>query len=369
MPEKYWFNERDRALQTAAALLLKKVANAEILRPAELASVAKLQHVLPLLPRVTQDLEVTVSVVGPRRKFGEIETWHYWDIGIEEEQITISSGRHFDQPSTGGDSFTTMNWSAVPEESAELEDYRATLWIVPDVQSFPEAVTRVEFASGAYGIEIIDPENALLQQDEDTDEDAIQQTSIAAELNSGLCVTTIPIPPETTYDPTPSADDEPARLLLVEDEKPMRDIIVPMLLSAGFDCREAETGLSAIDLLESGVRIDLVLSNLCLPEVDGLTLLLYVKQDHPGIRFAFVTAIDDAEIRKEAMRIGADGFLQKPFKSDQLLAIVWGCTRKSFGIARRFLPGTPYDLEPEYLSEAPQKAASYSSTSLRPAQG
>jgi two-component system response regulator FlrC len=75
------------------------------------------------------------------------------------------------------------------------------------------------------------------------------------------------------------------RVLLVEDEKSIRDIIVPLLFSGGFDCREAETGQSAIDLLGSGVRINLVLSNLLLPEVDGFTLLLHVKQNYPKIPF------------------------------------------------------------------------------------
>jgi hypothetical protein len=174
MPEHYSFNERDCALLTAAAALLKKVANAETLRPAELVSVAKLQHVLSILPRATHELEVTVSVVGPRRKFGEIETWHYWEIAIEQEQLSISSGGHLDQRSTGGDSFTTMSWTAVPEEPAAFADYRGTLWMVPDVQSFSEAVAAIEFASGAYRIEITDSDNSLLDEDEDADENAYE---------------------------------------------------------------------------------------------------------------------------------------------------------------------------------------------------
>ena len=77
VPERYDLNAQDRDLLQAATILLKKAAGAESLRPAELVSVAKLQHVLSVLPRVTPDLEVTVQVTGPRRKFGEIETWHY----------------------------------------------------------------------------------------------------------------------------------------------------------------------------------------------------------------------------------------------------------------------------------------------------
>ncbi len=127
---------------------------------------------------------------------------------------------------------------------------------------------------------------------------------------------------EVGFDAAVKKSEQRQRILLVEDEKPIRDFIVPILLSAGFDCREAATGQSAIDLLKSGVRINLVLSNFLLPEVDGIRLLLYTKQNHPQIPFVFVTAIDDVAVRKEAVRGGADGFVQKPFEGKQLLAIV-----------------------------------------------
>lgn len=214
MPERYCFDEYDHALLGAAAVLLKKVATAETLRPAQLVSVAKLQHVLSRLPRVTPDLEVTVSVIGPRRKFGEVETWHYWDIVIEGEQLSISSGGHFYQPNTGGDSFTTMNWSAVPEEPAVFEDYRSTLGIVPDVQSFPEAVAGIDFPSGAYRIEITDPGNELLVEDEDTDEDAQIDNALMEGVAEGNEEHTAsqPISAAPTGHGREKANDQPAQL-------------------------------------------------------------------------------------------------------------------------------------------------------------
>jgi len=112
------------------------------------------------------------------------------------------------------------------------------------------------------------------------------------------------------------------RILLVEDEKPIRDIVVLMLLCAGFDCREAASGQAAIDLLASGVRINLVLSNLLLPEVDGFTLLLHVKKHYPCIPFVFVTAVNDGSVKEAAMRNGAEDFLLKPFQREELLAVV-----------------------------------------------
>ena len=85
--------------------------------------------------------------------------------------------------------------------------------------------------------------------------------------------------------------NQPPRILLVEDEQIIRDALVPILFRAGFDCRECADGRSAIDLLADGMRIDLVLSNLLLPEVDGWTLFLHVRQRYPRIPFVFMTAV------------------------------------------------------------------------------
>ena len=114
------------------------------------------------------------------------------------------------------------------------------------------------------------------------------------------------------------------RVLLVEDEQPIRDIIVPRLFRDGFDCREAADGRAAMEFLATRTRIDLVLSNLLLPLVDGFTLLLHVKQRYPRIPFAFITAVHDAQVREEAMRNGADGYLLKPFTKEEFLALVRG---------------------------------------------
>ena len=77
-----------------------------------------------------------------------------------------------------------------------------------------------------------------------------------------------------------------------------------------------------MDLLAAGTRINLVLSNLLLPVVDGFTLLLHVKQHYPRIPFAYVTAIHDVQVREEVMRHGADGFLLKPFLKSEFLTFV-----------------------------------------------
>jgi DNA-binding response OmpR family regulator len=111
-------------------------------------------------------------------------------------------------------------------------------------------------------------------------------------------------------------------ILLVEDEKPVRDVVASILRSAGFACCKAEDGEAAMSLLASGARISLVLSNLLLPEVDGFTLLVHVKKHYPGVPFAFVTAVNDDSVRQAAVREGAADYLLKPFTCEELLATV-----------------------------------------------
>jgi hypothetical protein len=142
---------------------------------------------------VASDIEVTVSVSSPRRKFDEIETWHWWEVATEGERLSISSGGHFYRPSTGGDSFTTMTWTAIPEEASDLEDYRESLWMVPDVRSFHDGVASIDFAVGGYTVEVTDEDNALLGDDEsDAEEELEAETEPSIEL-SGTGATDEPV--------------------------------------------------------------------------------------------------------------------------------------------------------------------------------
>ena len=68
-------------------------------------------------------------------------------------------------------------------------------------------------------------------------------------------------------------------------------------------------------------RVNLILSNMLLPKVDGWTLFL-VRKHYATIPFAFVTAIDDSGVREAAMREGAVDYLLKPFTCEEFLATV-----------------------------------------------
>lgn len=172
-PEQYLLGAHDRSLLAAASAMLAKLAASGVLRPAEVASLAKLQHVLSRLPRVTSGLEVRVDVKGPWRRSGDIKAWHWWAVSVDGGELAIEGGGWLQRPSTGGESFTTMTWEALPGETAELDDYRDHLAIVPGVQSFPIAVDTIDFTTGDYIASVDDPDNPLLQESDDVEEGTV----------------------------------------------------------------------------------------------------------------------------------------------------------------------------------------------------
>ncbi len=112
------------------------------------------------------------------------------------------------------------------------------------------------------------------------------------------------------------------RILVVDDEQTVREIILSMLASANFDCRGAGNGLEALALLESGEEFDLVLSALMMADMDGIALLERTKDKYPDMPVVIVTAVHDIEVALQALRNGAYDYLLKPFEREQLLATV-----------------------------------------------
>lgn len=109
------------------------------------------------------------------------------------------------------------------------------------------------------------------------------------------------------------------RILVVEDEGPIRTIIVSLLKTAGYECQEAGNGLGAIAVLESGKEFDLVLSSLMMPSLDGMGLLEHITDKYPDTQFVMMSAAHDARVVLRAIRNGAYDYLLKPFERQQLL--------------------------------------------------
>jgi putative nucleotidyltransferase with HDIG domain len=112
------------------------------------------------------------------------------------------------------------------------------------------------------------------------------------------------------------------RILVVDDEETIREIVSSMLTGAQFRTRQAASGVEALALLDSGEEFDLVLSDLLMPEMHGLDLLERAKERYPNVPVVMVTAVNDIQAALQALRNGAYDYLLKPFEREQLLATV-----------------------------------------------
>ncbi|MBV9340675.1 MAG: response regulator [Acidobacteria bacterium] len=112
------------------------------------------------------------------------------------------------------------------------------------------------------------------------------------------------------------------RVLVVDDEDPIREVVCSMLLTANFHCSQAGSGKEALALLQSGEEYELMLSDLMMPGMDGEALLAATKERFPDMPVVMVTAVHDVSVALSAIRNGAYDYLLKPFDREQLLATV-----------------------------------------------
>jgi DNA-binding NtrC family response regulator len=112
------------------------------------------------------------------------------------------------------------------------------------------------------------------------------------------------------------------RILVVNDEEPIREIVSSMLTSAGYNCRAAADGLEALAVLNSGAEFDLLLTNLMKPNLDGIGLLERTKEEFPDVPVVVETAVHDISVALAAIRSGAYDYVLAPFEREQLLVVV-----------------------------------------------
>jgi len=114
----------------------------------------------------------------------------------------------------------------------------------------------------------------------------------------------------------------PDRILVVDDEEPIREIVASMLGTAGYACKQAASGMEALAVLSSGEEFELLLSDLMMADLDGIGLLERTKERYPDMPVVMVTAVHDISVALRAIRDGAYDYLLKPFEREQLLNTV-----------------------------------------------
>jgi putative nucleotidyltransferase with HDIG domain len=112
------------------------------------------------------------------------------------------------------------------------------------------------------------------------------------------------------------------RILVVDDEPYVRTVIAAMLEKAHYRPVLASNGLEAMERLQSDMPYDLVLSDIMMEGMDGMSLLERLREVQPETPMVMVTAIHDVGVAISAIRKGAYDYLLKPFEKEQLLATV-----------------------------------------------
>ena len=126
------------------------------------------------------------------------------------------------------------------------------------------------------------------------------------------------------------------RILIVDDEKPILNLIRISLTNAGYYCETAEDGDEALEKIDQG-KYDLILLDIMLPEIDGFELMEYIRP--LGIPVIFLTAKNAVADRVRGLRMGAEDYIIKPFEIAELIARVEVVLRRYYKTEEIFYIG------------------------------
>jgi two-component system, NtrC family, response regulator AtoC len=131
---------------------------------------------------------------------------------------------------------------------------------------------------------------------------------------------------------------ERARILVADDEPNLRRVLTAMLRRDGHDILQATDGAEAIERLGGGTEIDVVITDLRMPAVDGMDVLRHATRTAPHVPVIMITAYGSVGQAVEAIKAGAFDYIEKPFEQEQIRAIVDKAVKQA--LANRTAPRT-----------------------------
>ena len=141
------------------------------------------------------------------------------------------------------------------------------------------------------------------------------------------------------------------RVLLVEDEASIREMVALNLKMAGWEVVEAPSAERALELMHGGERCDAALLDIMLPGMDGLSLCETIRRDDSNIGIIIVSAKGQESDKIRGLSIGADDYITKPFSVSELIARLEALTRRIYRGSSGSVP-KPAE-EPEQLVSGP----------------
>jgi len=117
----------------------------------------------------------------------------------------------------------------------------------------------------------------------------------------------------------------PLKVLVVDDEPPIRKLLRLGLSTQGYDILDAPSGKVALELMAE--KPDLVILDLGLPDIEGLVLLQKIRQANEGVPIVVLSSRGEEAAKVQALDLGADDYVTKPFGMDELLARIRAALR------------------------------------------
>jgi two-component system response regulator PilR (NtrC family) len=111
------------------------------------------------------------------------------------------------------------------------------------------------------------------------------------------------------------------QILIVDDEQSMLDFLTLMLQKEGYDIITANDGAKAKEFIKKE-KLDLIISDIKMPDIDGIELLKYIKEINPGATVILITAYASTKTAIQALKLGAYDYISKPFDIDELKIII-----------------------------------------------
>ena len=115
--------------------------------------------------------------------------------------------------------------------------------------------------------------------------------------------------------------EQQKRILVVDDEENARIALSKILAREGYEVASAGNGYEALNYLR-GKEVELIITDINMPEMNGLSFLREVSRNHPESNVIMVTAYGEVESYIEAMNLGAFEYINKPVKIDELKKII-----------------------------------------------
>lgn len=111
------------------------------------------------------------------------------------------------------------------------------------------------------------------------------------------------------------------KILTVDDSDYIREVIVTTLEMMDYECLESANGVDGLKKLKAN-EISLIITDINMPEMDGITFITEIRKINDDVPIIVLTTETDSGVKQDALNRGADGYLVKPFKPEQLIELV-----------------------------------------------